>query len=74
MLAGGSDELGAGLTKALRLRALLASSPRCALRRLTSWWGALALLAAVRVAIPLAAYAAHGSKLPGIPRFTRIRA
>jgi hypothetical protein len=39
--------------------------------RLTSWWGALALLVAVRVAIPLAALADAGSKLPGIPRFTR---
>ncbi|MCW2977477.1 MAG: hypothetical protein JWM06_2758 [Actinomycetia bacterium] len=41
--------------------------------RLTSWWGALALLAAIRVAIPLAALVADGSKLPGIPRFTRDR-
>src|ERR1700690_717049 len=40
-------------------------------RKLTSWWGALLLLAAVRVAIPLAAYADKDSKLPGIPRFTR---
>ena len=39
--------------------------------RLTSWWSALALLAAIRVAIPLAALVADGSKLPGIPRFTR---
>ena len=39
--------------------------------RLTGWWSALALLAAVRIAIPLAALAAAGSKLPGIPRFTR---
>jgi hypothetical protein len=39
--------------------------------KLTSWWGALALLIAVRVAIPLAAYASGGTKLPGIPRFTR---
>ena len=39
--------------------------------RLTGWWGALCVLAAVRVAIPLAAYADKGSKLPGIPRFTR---
>jgi hypothetical protein len=43
-------------------------------RRLTSWWSALALLAAIRVAIPLAALVADGSKLPGIPRFTRDRA
>ena len=41
-------------------------------RKLTSWWGALALLIAVRLAIPLAAYAADGSRLPGIPRFTRL--
>ena len=40
-------------------------------QRLTRWWGALALLAAIRVAIPLAALVADGSKLPGIPRFTR---
>src|SRR5665647_2448392 len=39
--------------------------------RLTSWWSALALLLAIRVAIPLAALVADGSKLPGIPRFTR---
>jgi hypothetical protein len=39
--------------------------------KVTTWWTALALLAAVRVAIPLAAFAADGSKLPGIPRFTR---
>lgn len=36
-----------------------------------SWWSAIALLVAVRVGIPLAAYADRGSKLPGIPRFTR---
>ena len=41
------------------------------LTRLTSWWGALALLIVVRIAIPLAAYAAGSSRLPGIPRFTR---
>jgi hypothetical protein len=40
-------------------------------RKLTSWWEALVLLAAVRLAIPLAAYADAGSKLPGMPRFTR---
>src|SRR5664279_3790160 len=40
-------------------------------RKLTSWWGALALLVAVRLAIPLAAYAAGNSRLPGIPQFTR---
>src|SRR5579872_3834834 len=39
--------------------------------RLTGWWSALALLAGLRVAIPLAAYASDGSKLPGIPAFTR---
>jgi hypothetical protein len=39
--------------------------------KLTRWWGALALLVAVRLAIPLAAYAAGNSRLPGIPRFTR---
>jgi hypothetical protein len=35
------------------------------------WWGPLGILAAVRVAIPLAAYADEGSKLPGIPAFHR---
>jgi hypothetical protein len=35
------------------------------------WWGPLGLLAAVRVAIPLAAYADEGSRLPGMPRFER---
>jgi hypothetical protein len=39
--------------------------------RLTRWWSVLAVLAAIRVAIPLAALVADGSKLPGIPRFTR---
>lgn len=33
------------------------------------WWGPLALLAACRVAIPLAAYA--GADVPGAPAFTR---
>jgi hypothetical protein len=33
------------------------------------WWGPLGLLAAIRVAIPLAAYA--GSSFPGTPGFTR---
>jgi hypothetical protein len=33
------------------------------------WWGPLGLLAAIRVAIPLAAYA--GSGFPGTPGFTR---
>ena len=35
------------------------------------WWGSLGLLAAIRVAIPLAAYADTGSGLPGMPAFTR---
>ena len=35
------------------------------------WWGPLGLLAAIRVAIPLAAFADEGSKLPGIPVFAR---
>jgi hypothetical protein len=35
------------------------------------WWGSLGLLAALRVAIPLAAYADAGSGLPGMPAFTR---
>ena len=35
------------------------------------WWGPLGLLAAIRVAIPLAAYADAGSGLPGMPAFTR---
>jgi hypothetical protein len=35
------------------------------------WWGPLAILAAVRVAIPVAAFADRGSKLPGIPEFDR---
>jgi hypothetical protein len=39
--------------------------------RLTGWWGALGVLVAIRLAIPLAAYADKGSKLPGIPRFAR---
>jgi hypothetical protein len=38
------------------------------------WWGPLGLLAAVRVAIPVAAYADRGSRLPGLPRFARPRA
>jgi hypothetical protein len=70
MLAGDSDDTGrlnegfTALTAASVLRAMR-------VRKLTSWWSALAFLMAVRLAIPLAAYAAHGSKLPGIPRFTR---
>lgn len=39
--------------------------------RLTGWWTALLVLAAVRVAIPVAAYAASPDRLPGLPRFTR---
>jgi succinate dehydrogenase hydrophobic anchor subunit len=35
------------------------------------WWGPLGLLAAIRVAIPLAAYADAGSGLPGLPAFVR---
>jgi hypothetical protein len=35
------------------------------------WWGPLGLLAAIRVAIPLAAYADRGSSLPGLPAFSR---
>ncbi len=38
-------------------------------RRLSGWWSALGLLVAVRLAIPLAAYADEGHKLPGIPAF-----
>ena len=38
------------------------------------WWGPLGLLAAVRVAIPVAAYADRGSRLPGLPRFERPQA
>jgi hypothetical protein len=37
------------------------------------WWGPLGVLAAVRIAIPLAAYADAGSRLPGLPSFTRGR-
>jgi hypothetical protein len=36
------------------------------------WWAPLGLLAAIRVAIPLAAYAHEGDALPGIPRFDRL--
>jgi hypothetical protein len=39
--------------------------------RLSAWWVAVGALAAVRVAIPLAAYADRGSALPGLPRFSR---
>jgi hypothetical protein len=38
------------------------------------WWGTLGVLAAVRVAIPLAAYADNGARLPGLPRIVRARA
>jgi hypothetical protein len=37
--------------------------------RLSGWWWGLGLLAAVRLAIPLAAYAGSGTKLPGVPRW-----
>ena len=40
-------------------------------RRVTSWWGPLVVLVAVRLAIPLAAYAASPTRVPGLPRFTR---
>src|SRR4051794_804291 len=35
------------------------------------WWGPIGLLAAIRVAIPLAAYGDAGSGLPGLPAFAR---
>jgi hypothetical protein len=35
------------------------------------WWAPLGLLAAIRVAIPLAVYADDGAALPGLPRFER---
>ena len=35
------------------------------------WWAPLGFLAAVRLAIPLAAYADRGSSLPGLPVFER---
>jgi hypothetical protein len=38
--------------------------------RPTSWWPALGLLVAIRLAIPLAAHADSGSQLPGMPRWT----
>src|SRR4029079_7601759 len=38
------------------------------------WWGPLGLLAAVRVAIPVAAYADRGSSPPGLPRLERPQA
>ena len=63
MLAGyldGRASLNEGFTAA-----------RAATVRRVRWWGPLGLLAAVRVAIPLAAYADEGSRLPGMPRFER---
>jgi hypothetical protein len=39
-------------------------------RTLSGWWGVLGVLVAVRLAIPLAAFAASGSSLPGMPRWT----
>jgi hypothetical protein len=41
------------------------------LQRMRSWWSTLALLVAVRLAIPVAAHFYEGEKLPGIPRFVR---
>src|SRR6266446_2891551 len=35
------------------------------------WWGPIGLLAAIRLAVPLAVYADAGSGLPGLPAFTR---
>jgi len=40
---------------------------------LRTWWTALGLLIAVRLAIPLASYAESGSHVPGIPDFARSR-
>lgn len=37
--------------------------------RLSCWWCGLGLLAVIRLAIPLAAYAGSGTKLPGMPRW-----
>lgn len=37
------------------------------------WWGSLGLLAAVRMAIPVAVFLDRGSRLPGLPRFVRPR-
>jgi hypothetical protein len=37
--------------------------------RLSGWWSALAVLMTVRLAIPLAAYVAAGTKLPDMPRW-----
>src|SRR3978361_1842539 len=44
------------------------------MRPLSGWWGAIVLLAAIRGAIPLAAYAAGAAALPGLPRVTRTTA
>jgi hypothetical protein len=41
------------------------------LRTPSGWWTAIGLLVAARLAIPLAAYADAGSKLPAIPAFVR---
>ncbi|HZR95958.1 MAG TPA: hypothetical protein VFA56_09700 [Gaiellaceae bacterium] len=38
---------------------------------LMRWWAPLGALVAVRIAVPLAALAAEGSRLPGLPRFDR---
>jgi len=40
--------------------------------RVARWWAPLALLAAIRVAIPLAVYADEGHKLPGVPRWVNV--
>ncbi|MDX6473975.1 MAG: hypothetical protein QOK22_2791 [Gaiellaceae bacterium] len=47
-----------------------ATFARMRAKRLTSWWAPLGLLVAIRLAIPLAAYARSGSALPGMPRWT----
>ena len=39
-------------------------------RTLSGWWGVLGVFVAVRLAIPLAAFADSGSSLPGLPRWT----
>ena len=39
------------------------------LRQPRQWWSVLAVLTAVRVAIPVLALAANGTKLPGLPRY-----
>jgi hypothetical protein len=40
------------------------------IRSQSGWWGALGLLVAIRLAIPITAYVDSGSKLPGMPRWT----